>query len=186
MSRKSIFMLSLALSFLCLSCDGPNGPNGKDGKAYMEVTSSDGTLIHITTQNSSLPSTFYTYTYYSVTPGTYSFDYTCGFSSSGYYYSTEWYGNYTVSINHGSPGGAGKAFWQQGDPGKNGADKYYDLDCTFYGLDIYTSKASPSNQPKARLDTLIIGKRYTQDIEDDMYKIHWEYQLKNKSREEAK
>lgn len=186
MSRELVTALLLALSFGCLSCMGPNGPDGKDGNAYMEVTSSDGTMIHITTNNGALPSTFNTYTYYRVYPGTYSFDYTAGYYSYGYYYSAEWTGTYGISVNPGSPGGSGKIFWQPGDPGADGTDKHYDLDCNYYGLDIYSSKVSPPDPPILRPDTLSIGKRFSKDIEDDSYKIHWEYQLKNTFRALAK
>ena len=71
-STLYLYAAVIALAILIPSCTGPNGPRGEDGNAYVEITSSDGTL------NSdgiftSFPPTFYYDRYYLTDPGEYTF-----------------------------------------------------------------------------------------------------------------
>ncbi len=187
---KHTYYLSLALLFLAFlvsSCDGPTGPDGRDGNAYAAVTSSDGTLDFSTSVFDSFPSLFYYEEYYRTDPGTYQFSFTTSYYDVlGFYHSADWYGTYSISINYGDPGGSGKPFWQRGDPGSDGADNYYQLDCTFdYGLDVYKGHSlSKSVAPNA--DTLVEGKVYTKDFSDGKYKIHIESRMKFLSTKKVK
>jgi len=180
------FITSLILSLMVVfvsSCTGPDGPNGKDGKAYAAVTSSDGTLQSGWYFASFPSSGAYSNEYYSALPGTYSCLFETGYYYGSYYYYEDWSGTYTISINKGTAGGKGKIFWQKGDAGQNGADKYYKLDCRYdIGLGVssennFWKRGNSSTVP----DTSVVGKVYTRDYSDGSYDIHIELQLKNKT-----
>lgn len=185
---KSVKLLGLGLSLLLASCMGPDGPDGKNGNAYLQITSSDNTLIQFTSYgNSGLPGTFSIDTYYQIYPGSYNYSYSAGYTdNTGTYYSDSWSGTYTVSINYGTKGGPGKIFWQPGDPGQNGTDEYYTMDCTYSGCSFTggTGTFAKKSAPSVR-DTLVPGRTYTQDFYGNKYKIHLEYKLERKSETPA-
>lgn len=186
---KNIFLfVSLALITVSISsCTGPNGPDGKDGSAYVAVVSSDGSLQGGGTFNS-FSGAFHYNQYYLNSPGKFSFDFTCGYYDTySYWHSVEWYGTYTLTINLGGAGGSGKPFWQQGDAGKDGLDKYYKLDCTYNsGMTIYYENQQWKRSPSVIKDTLVVGKVYTRDYSDNKYNIHIECQLKSKTVTKAR
>ena len=181
------FIAIICSAFFISSCDGPNGPDGRDGDAYAAVVSSDGTLDLSTAFFASFPSIFHYGDYYLTDPGTYDFSFTTSYYDVyGDYHSLDWYGTYSISINYGDPGGRGKPFWQRGDPGSDGPDRYYKLDCTFSdGLDAYYGN-SLSKPATPRANTLVEGKVYTKDFTDNKYKIHIESRMKNLSPKKVK
>ena len=168
------FTIIMITAFIITSCNGPNGPDGLSGDAYVAVVSSDGTLVASTGSFGSTPSTAYTNSYYYASPGTYSYRFTAISGTS----SRAWTGTYSVSVNQGEKGGAGKIFWEKGDAGKDGADKYYKLDCTYssgcrsYSKDEYWKRAL------IEVDTLIAGRLYKQDFSDEQFIIRIESQFK--------
>ena len=180
------YVAFIFIAVLVSSCDGPNGPDGRDGNAYVKITNSDGTL-NSDGIFSSFPPSYYYNQYYSTYPGVYDFSITTSFfDSNGNYYSRDWDGTYTITINYGSPGGEGKLFGRRGDPGNDGLDEYYKLDCTYeFGLDAYYHDyLFKSTGTKA--DTLVEGKVYMRDLADAKYKIHIECQMKNRSIKKTK
>jgi hypothetical protein len=183
-NMKNTFYFYVAVILVAIavpSCDGPDGPNGRNGNAYVDITSSDGTL-NSDGLFSSFPPTFYVDQYYSTNPGVYDFSFTTSYyDSHGNFYSRDWGGTYSITINDGSPGGDGKLFWQHGDPGSDGPDEYYKLNCTYdYGLDAYYHNYL-FKTAVAKTDTLVGGKVYIRDLADARYKIHIECQMKNRS-----
>lgn len=187
---KNIFLfVSLAIITVSISsCTGPNGPDGKDGSAYVAVVSDDGTLQGGGTFDS-FSGAFYYNKYYLNRPGqSFYFDFTCAYYDNySYYHSIEWYGTYSITVNKGTAGGAGKPFWQTGDAGKDGLDKYYKLDCTYSsGMTIYYENQYWKLGQPADPDTLVVGKVYTRDYSDNKYNIHVECQVKNKTVTKAK
>ena len=187
---KRTYYLPLAFVFLALfisSCEGPDGPDGRDGNAYASVISSDATLDFSTCSFASFPSVFFYGDYYLTDPGIYEFSFTTSYYDVfGFYHSEDWYGTYSISINYGDPGGSGKPFWQRGDPGSDGADKYYQLDCRYDdGLDVY-DRNSLAKSVSTRADTLVEGRIYTKDFSDGKYNIHIESHMKSLSAKKGK
>ncbi|MCL4512367.1 MAG: hypothetical protein M1470_15105 [Bacteroidetes bacterium] len=178
---KIISLALISMSIFLASCMGPDGPNGKDGDAYLRVTSSDSTLDQIWINgNSGLPESFSLDTYYKVFPGSYGIAYTASYTdNTGNYYSDSLTGTLAITVNHGTVGGAGKLFWQRGDPGKGGANEYYTLDCTYNGGTL-TSGTLPKKSATPGADTLVVGKSYVQDCFGIRYRIHLEYKLLSK------
>lgn len=126
--------LFLSTSILFVSCEGPNGPDGKDGRAFLKITSSDGYLYAYSDNNPSMPSPLIAGQNYQVNIGTYIFAYESRiYTSTTTYTYQQWLGTYSISINFGTKGGEGKIFWQEGDPGTDGRDKYFTIYCNFNG-----------------------------------------------------
>jgi hypothetical protein len=193
---KNIFLfVSLAIITVSISsCTGPTGPDGKDGSAYNMITSSDGSLL-VNSNGTLISGDFGSFgngstynVYYLTSPDKYYADFKCEIYSNGYYYTEHWTGYYTISVNPGSAGGSGKPFWQQGDAGKDGADRYYKLDCTFDspGMNVEVENYYWKRGQSAITDTAVVGKVYTRDYSDDKYNIHIECQLKSKTVTKAK
>lgn len=142
---KTLNYCILFLSFLFVSCEGPAGPDGEDGDAYLRVRSSYGELYSYNDNNSGIPYGFSESSYYYTDPGTYSFSYESRlYSSSTSYTYTVWSGTYRITVNPGSKGGEGKPFWQEGEKGVDGFDKYLTLYCNYNGASL--SKVSPTNE----------------------------------------
>lgn len=126
--------LFLFAMLLLISCEGPNGPDGKNGHAFLKITSSDGYLYAYSDNNPSMPSPLIAGQNYQVTIGTYLFAYESRiYTSATTYMYQQWLGTYSISINYGTKGGEGKIFWQEGDPGTDGRDKYFTIYCNFDG-----------------------------------------------------
>lgn len=174
-NNKYAFYLIMSIAVVFSSCDGPSGPDGKDGGAFLKISSSDGTLYLYGDDNPAIPSPFQVNQFYQASVGTYIFVYESRiYTSTTTYTYQQWLGTYTVSINHGTKGGEGQPFWQEGDPGVNGADKYFTLYCNFNGpqQSILGKNNSPINK---ELETS--GKI---KIERGQFIIDVEYRLKEK------
>ena len=86
-----------------------------------------------------------------------------------------------IEINNGEPGGKGKIFWQKGDAGKDGLDRYYKLNCTYNsGLGNFYNNFF-WKQNTVVVDTTVVGKIYIRDFVADRFSIHIECRLKSKS-----
>jgi len=87
------------------------GPNGRAGDAYFGIDYVYEPPMEYWDENRSVPDNPYLGEYYYTYPGTFYFEY---FLDANDY----WYGEYTVWVNGGEPGGA------NGRPGRDGADTY--------------------------------------------------------------
>ncbi|MEW5799534.1 MAG: hypothetical protein AB1728_11075 [Bacteroidota bacterium] len=167
--------LFLFATFLLISCEGPNGPDGKDGRAFLKITSSDGYLYAYSDNNPSMPSPLIAGQNYQVSTGTYIFAYESRiYTSATTYTYQQWLGTYSISINFGTKGGKGKIFWQEGDPGTDGRDKYFTIYCDFNGPE-QNVLGKRSNMPGTGISTA-----GTLILEQGEFLIEVKYQLKEK------
>ncbi|MBI2428453.1 MAG: hypothetical protein HYV29_06590 [Ignavibacteriales bacterium] len=172
--QRTRLLLSLILSLSLISCEGPNGPDGRDGSAFLKVTSSDGYLYAYGDDNPSIPSPFFAGQNYRVNVGTYLFAYESRiYTSTTTYTYQQWIGSYSISINQGANGGERKIFWQEGDPGADGTDKYFTLYCNFNG---------PQQSVMGKGSEPIVGGDFSGKfrMENGNVTIDVEYRLKDK------
>jgi hypothetical protein len=162
---------------LLISCTGPNGPDGNYGKSYLTVSTTDSTLYYYADNNPrrgvakglqialNQP--------YSVSPGTYSFQYEArAYTTSTSYYYIDWSGTYAIWSNKGQKGQKGGMFWQSGIAGEDGADTFLTLVCNFYG-----STQSRMNKRSNYVHTVLPDSVITVDVISENYNMHVIYNI---------
>lgn len=134
MNINNKLLCILYAAIVVSSCQGPTGPDGRNGNAFVRIVSTDGFLNLYGDNNPAIPSPFQIGQYYNAAVGVYTFAYESRkYTGTSTYTYKRWGGTYSVSINYGTSGRKGKIFWKEGDPGEDGADRYFTLFCNYNG-----------------------------------------------------
>ena len=131
--KNTLNFLSIIVLIIIYSC---SGKDGNSGNAYLSLNWVYAPTYYYD-ENSDTPSIIYNGEYFKSEPDSYYFRYTAWNGS-------RWSGYYTLTVN---PGGSGstKMFIFPED-GRNGADKYFDLDLYSSGPTLYSSRESASRE----------------------------------------
>lgn len=127
---KTLRLLLLLAVVMIFGC----GKDGKDGEAYLRITWLY-TPFSYWDDNSDIPYGFQNGVYYNTDPGTFNFRYTD-------WQGTTWTGTYKISINKGTKG-------ELFSDGKDGADKYFTLQCFSIGPSLYEDRPRIEDETKA-------------------------------------
>ena len=102
MKKKFLVFVLVLFGLFCIGCSVTQ-VNGPSGNAFLKYTWI-GKPLALYDENPSTPATVYNGTYFSTNPGTYYMDYKA-FDGS------EWWMNYTITVNKGSGGSKGADLW---------------------------------------------------------------------------
>lgn len=154
MKKSTVYLGIVLIALLCIGC---MGKDGSPGKTYLKVQLYN--CSRYWDNNPGIPYGFSEYTFYFCTAGSYSFEYDT-------YDGWEWTGTYALAAEPGEPG-------QFMGNGKDGADRYYTLQCRSSGpsFTYYTGKSGTEKRIQP-----------THEDEDSVEIIHsdgvWRFHLK--------